>query len=138
MFISKADIEENLIREACPDQKRGRYSKLEFVIPRLNNWVIQYSQNNIHVSGTLKNHKQNQLGARIKTSKIICFHKVNGRSIISTRNSIYELGEPAIQLQGAHEHPHQNLQQKVSEMPAQSSDLDPDPSDFTRLAHNNS
>lgn len=134
MFVSKAEIKENLVRESSSGHKSGGCPTLEFVIPRLQNWVVHHNQDNIYIVGTIKHHRKIKSNSRIRTSSIISFHKVDGRSLVSTRNSIYELGEPAIPLQGGcGESSYASLQRNMSQGKVASSLLEQDPTDVTRV-----
>lgn len=85
------------------------------VIPKLNHWVIQEHQQNIYILGTVENHPSYPSKSRIQTSRIMSYQQIDGRHLVSTCNSIYELGEPLIQLQDTQGDAYQNLRQQMSD-----------------------
>ena len=136
MLISTADvanIKESLFRESAISSTRNVGLHLEYVIPILYDWTIQEDQESVFIAGTVRRHEHYPSGSRIKTSRIVSFQKINGRNIVATRNSMYELGNPIIQLHGDSKKFYQDIQHVVRSKTPDASMLSPDLEDITKL-----
>ncbi|MCM1982256.1 hypothetical protein [Lyngbya confervoides] len=122
MWLSAGKIKALLEAESRSPQSRPAVG---FVIPRINQWVIDESQGNrIRIRGWVEHHCKYPKGTKITTSQIIGFQIIGDRKLVATRRSIYELGEAVIQLPGQEHLPHQTLSEKVGKLSMDPWDLD--------------
>lgn len=60
----------------------------------IERWVGFEKKGNIIIKGYIHNHPKYPQGVRINTSSIMSYFSEKGRVYITTKNSIYELGQP--------------------------------------------
>ena len=69
-------------------------NKGALVVPRLNKWYTTIHRNRLRISGLVEFHPDYPDGATITTSSIKSHMSIEGRLLVSTKHSVYELGTP--------------------------------------------
>lgn len=62
--------------------------------PIIESWVGLDKKNKVVIKGRIHNHPQHPQGVKISTSGVTGYFSEKGRVYVTTKNSIYELGQP--------------------------------------------
>ncbi|WP_299485778.1 hypothetical protein [Acaryochloris sp. IP29b_bin.137] len=60
----------------------------------IESWVVLEQKGKVIIKGRIHNHKKHPQGVNISTSGVKGYFSERGRVYVTTKNSIYELGQP--------------------------------------------
>ncbi|WP_299404017.1 hypothetical protein [Acaryochloris sp. IP29b_bin.148] len=63
-------------------------------VPIIESWIGLPKKEKVIIKGHIHNHKEYLQGVKISTSGVTGYFSKSGRVYVTTKNSIYELGQP--------------------------------------------
>lgn len=92
-----------------------KVSKYDFKgMPVIESWVGLDKKGKIIIKGRIHNHPKHPQGVKINTSSVTGYFSNQGRVYVTTKNSIYELGQPLNEVELVIKVPEFQNQEKIT------------------------